>query len=245
MINKRLAGCSIKHICRETELSRNTVKDYLRKIDRSGISLQELSRMDDEALSTYCWEHKPSQHSCELKELHSRFSDYEDDLRKTGVTRRLLWEEYRQNNINGFGYTRFCYYLNLWLKRNDVTARFFHFTGEKLMVDFAGKRLSYVDIETGELIECEVFVAVMPYSSYTYVEAVASQKQEDFVKALGNTFVFMGGIPKCVLSDNMWLFTKDTGTSMVIPQSKSTCHKTTFIIMNNWYGMRNTLKNKL
>jgi hypothetical protein len=36
-----------------------------------------------------------------------------------------------------------------------------HKPGEKLFVDFAGKKLFYIDQQTGEIIECPVFFACL------------------------------------------------------------------------------------
>lgn len=73
--------------------------------------------------------------------------------------------------------------------------RFTHLPGEQLQVDFAGDKSGYVDLLTGEWIECDVLVCTMPYSNYMYVEALRSQKQEDFIPALTNAFAYLGGVP--------------------------------------------------
>ncbi|MEK7227212.1 MAG: IS21 family transposase, partial [Bacteroidota bacterium] len=122
---------------------------------------------------------------------------------RTGVTRQLLWEEYRKEQPQGFGYTQFCHYLNLQIEKKNCVMHFDHKPGEKLMVDFAGKTMSYVIKETGEVVTCQVFVAALAYSGYSYVEAVHSQKQEDFLFCLSNSLHFLEGVPQCILSDNL------------------------------------------
>ncbi|MBL4689399.1 MAG: hypothetical protein JKY37_32720 [Nannocystaceae bacterium] len=47
-----------------------------------------------------------------------------------------------------------------------------HKAGEKMFIDFSGQRPKVVDGQTGELIEVELFVAVLGASSYTYAEAI-------------------------------------------------------------------------
>ncbi len=49
-----------------------------------------------------------------------------------------------------------------------------HRAGEKLFVDYSGKRLP-VDRKTGEVIEVEIFVAVLGATNYTYAEATWTQ----------------------------------------------------------------------
>ena len=71
------------------------------------------------------------------------------------------------------------------------------------MVDFAGDKLSYVDAETGEIVKVEVFVACMPYSDYTYVVCVPSQKTEDFLYAIRMCLEHLGGVPSILTPDNL------------------------------------------
>ena len=71
------------------------------------------------------------------------------------------------------------------------------------MIDFAGKELCYTDPATGEVIKCPVLVAVLPFSGYSYVEALASQRQEDFLRGIANAFAYLGGVTACALIDNL------------------------------------------
>ena len=72
-----------------------------------------------------------------------------------------------------------------------------------MYIDFAGKKLQIVDKSTGEIIPVEVFVAILPNSHYTYVEACLSQKREDMLSCMANAFSFYGGVTKAIVSDNL------------------------------------------
>ena len=78
-----------------------------------------------------------------------------------------------------------------------------HNAGEKLFIDFAGKELSYVDRETGEVVECQVFVACLPYSDYSFAMAMHTQNIGDFIYALTCCLNHVGGAPKTLLPDNL------------------------------------------
>ena len=78
-----------------------------------------------------------------------------------------------------------------------------HRAGDYLQVDFAGKNLHYIDIQTGEIVACPVLICTLPYSGYTYVEALPSAGQEHLFCALNRCLEYLGGIPRNVLSDNM------------------------------------------
>jgi transposase len=114
-----------------------------------------------------------------------------------------LWDEYIFSNPEGYSRSQFCYHLqqHLYAKKSSMVLT--HMPGECLYVDFAGKKMSYVDHQTGEVIECEVFVACLPYSDYGFVLAVPSQKSEDFIFCLKECLSFLGGVPKAIVTDNL------------------------------------------
>lgn len=69
-----------------------------------------------------------------------------------------------------------------------------HTCGEETMIDFAGKKLHYVDPDTNEIIECNVFVAVLPYSGLIFCKAVHTQNTFDFVDCLNAMLIYYGGV---------------------------------------------------
>lgn len=78
-----------------------------------------------------------------------------------------------------------------------------HEAGNEMFIDYAGKKLHIVDKETGEIIPVEVFVAILPNSQYTYVEACLSQKRKDLIACCTGALNFYGGVPKAIVSDNL------------------------------------------
>jgi hypothetical protein len=78
-----------------------------------------------------------------------------------------------------------------------------HDPGREMFIDFAGKKLHIVDRDTGELIPVEVFVAILPNSQYTFVEACESQKREDLITCCTHALNFYGGVPRAIVSDNL------------------------------------------
>ena len=203
LLQQKSKGISIRTIALNTGLSRNTVRFYLRAVEQHGYSPQQALSLDDEQLSRLCQNTEPAAAGePRQQDLLGWISTNGNDLRKKHVTRQLLWEEYRQRHPDGYGYTWFCRHLNDYLGNKDVTAIFEHRPGEKMMVDFAGDRLSYIDPQTGEVIETQVWVSVLPFSSYMYVEAVESQKQEDVAGCFQRTVRFFQGVPQSTLFDN-------------------------------------------
>jgi transposase len=204
ILQQKVNGRSIRSIAEQTGLSRNTIRFYLRGVESSGHGLREALELEDESLASLFARDEPlvSKDARHL-DLQAKLPEYASELKKRHVTRELLWEEYRAEHPEGYGYTRFCHYLNIHIGTKDVTAIFDHRPAEKLMIDFAGDKLGYFDTQTGEEVSCEVFVAVLPYSSYIYAEALPDQKQEHFAQGMNNAFLYLGGVPQCVLCDNM------------------------------------------
>lgn len=202
-------GRSIRETERLTGLSRNTIREYLLRISVSGLSSAQLLSLDDESLAPIVYV-EDSERNRSGRRTDGRYTSFEkqvehfiSELRKRGVTRYLLWEEYRKENPDGYAYSQFCEHLSRYIKRGDAVMHFVHRPAEQLQVDFAGDKLGYVDVTTGESILCEVLVCALPYSHYVYVEALPSQKQEDFISGLSHALEYIGGVPQSIKCDNM------------------------------------------
>jgi len=196
-------GESKKQIARCLGMSKNTVKAYLLKLYQLKMPVDDLLFLDDPELERKFHEGNPAYKDPRFEYIKKHLDDYRKELEDVGVTKRLLWEEYRQSCLGGYGYTQFCHHLNQQLVARKPTMVLSHNPGEKLFVDFAGKKMSYVDPDTGEIIECPVFVACLPYSDYCFTMAVRSQNVEDFIFALVCCLRFFGGCPQILVTDNL------------------------------------------
>ncbi len=124
------------------------------------------------------------------------------ELRKPGVTLELLHLEYlQQHPTTGYRYTQFCEIYRRWLGRHRLTMRQTHRAGEKLFVDYSGKRPCYVDPVSGEVVPVELFVGVLGASNYTYAEATRTQQGPDWIASHQRAFAFLGGVPEAVVCD--------------------------------------------
>lgn len=199
-------GTGFNKTARMMGVSRNTIRDYRTRCDLTGLSYPALLALSDAEISALLRNSLPPKSSDDDKRyryLQSRFEYFEAELKKTGVTRRLLWEEYLKDYPDGYRYTRFCYFLSERDKKNGAVMRLVHLPGEELQVDFAGNKLHYIDKHTGEVIECDVLVCVMPYSHFMYAVALPSQKQADFVGGLVKALHYMGAVSQLVKCDNL------------------------------------------
>ena len=86
-------------------------------------------------------------------DLQGQMEYFALELKRTGVTRLLLWKQYLRQYPQGFGYSQFCKYLVRFLRITHRVMHFQHEPGKIVMVDFAGDKMHYVDTYTGELIQ--------------------------------------------------------------------------------------------
>ena len=125
------------------------------------------------------------------------------ERRKPGVTLELLHLEYLEQHPDGYRYTQFCECYRRWLRRRGLSMRQIHRAGEKLFVDYAGTKPRIVDPTTGEVIEVELFVAVLGASNYTYADATRTQQVPDWIASHQRAFQFFGGVTTAIVSDQL------------------------------------------
>ncbi|MCK4825515.1 IS21 family transposase [bacterium] len=203
----------ILHLCLEQKLSlrkaskaigvsKTTVGEYLAEFKRSGLSYFEMSQMSDSMLAAI-FEGANQFHNKEYEILSKDFLHYEKELCRPGVTLLLLWEEYKTQYHGGFSYSRFCHHYRMWLSKQHPSMHMVYKAGEKMFVDFTGKKLLIIDRNTGVLTEVEVFVAILATSQLTYAEASMGQGKEDWIRLNENALHFFGGSPMVITPDNL------------------------------------------
>jgi transposase len=125
------------------------------------------------------------------------------ELRRPGVTLELLHLEYLREHPDGYRYTAFCDVYRRWRDRAGLVMRQQHKAGERAFVDYSGKRPVVIDPTTGEVVDVELFVAVLGASNLTYAEATRTQTVIDFVSAHVRAFAYFGGAPKITVPDQL------------------------------------------
>ena len=189
-----------KKIARACSVSPSTVKDYVLRFEKAGLTWPLSEEMDDSALSLLLF---PSEGRRSSKYPTPEFGKVHEELKKKGGTLMLLWQEYKERHTEGHQYSRFCDLYRKWAKKLDLSLRQEYRAGEKLFVDFAGKTIPVIDPSTGEIRDAKIFVAVMGASSYTYAEAVPSEDLPSWTGAHIRAFEYFGGVPEIIVPDNL------------------------------------------
>lgn len=198
-------GRSKVFIGKYLQLSRNTVKKYIKQSISLKIPFDEIDKMSDQELEDLFIIKEEKQLPIRTQELYAFFPYMEIELRKTGVTKALLWEEYKVKHPSGVQSSQFSHHYNIWVKRTNVSPvmRMVHKAGDKMFIDHAGKTLQIVDDQTGEITEVQFFVAILGASHLTYAEATMSQKKGDFITSVENALHYFGGVPQAIVPDNL------------------------------------------
>ncbi len=124
------------------------------------------------------------------------------ELRRKGVTLRLLWREYRHDYPDGYQYSRFCERYRRWEQHLDVVLRQPYRAGGKLFVDWAGLTLSIVEPQTGQLHDVYIFVAALGMSNMTYLEGALAQDLPSWIGGHVRAFEYFGGAAAITVPDN-------------------------------------------
>jgi len=188
------AGCSI---------SRTTVLKVVQRAAECNISFNMTQELSDNELTKLLFpseNNKPAYTMPDYEYIHR-------EMAKSGVTLTLLWLEYcdkcRDNQEMPYQFTQFKKYYRDFVVKTKATMHINRKPGEIMEVDWAGQTASIIDTDTGEIIPAYVFVAVLSYSAYAYVEAFASQNQESWITAHVNAYTYFQGVTRILVPDNL------------------------------------------
>jgi transposase len=202
VIRLTFSGLSQRQIGRSLGLSNGVIAKYQRAIRRADLQWPLPPEMDDQDLASHL--RLPGSDSNNLIRVEPDFAHIHQQLKRKGVTRQLLWEEYC-SSVTGqpYGYTQFCVRYQEWKTKLGVVMRQTHWAGEKLFVDYCGQTIDIVNGASGEFKTAQIFVAVLGASNYTYAEATHTQGLFDWLGAHTRAFTFFGGVPSLIVPDNL------------------------------------------
>ena len=204
-------GRGSKFISKSTGIARNTVKKYLLQFIELRLTIESVDAMSDKQMAKAFLLEKPFIPNNRVLDLEAMLPELAARLKKRGVTKSMVYSDYIRRYPSGFKHSAFLVRLNTYMGMSKPSMRVPHKVGDKLFIDFTGKRLQIVDSITGEVQDVEVFVAILGCSQLTYVTAVASQKKEDFILACESALHFYGGVPEAIVPDNLKSAVKKAG----------------------------------
>lgn len=195
-------GLSHRRVAQALNLGLGTVSNYLKRAQQAGVTWPLPPDMDERTLGRLLFPSQPL--TGQRRFTEPDYPTVHQELKRKGVTKQLLWQEYRaQHPDDGYSYAQFCHRYLEWLGKQQRSMRQLHRAGEKLFVDYCGPTMPVVNPDTGEVRQAQVFVAVLGASNYTFACASWSQNQADWLNAHVQAFEFFGGVPELVVPDNL------------------------------------------
>lgn len=197
------AGLSQRETAKVMNISRNTVAKVIHGAIAADVHWEDIRECTEGEIKEKLF---PSP-SANAFYAQADFEALSLELKKPGVTKKLLWEEYvKECHVTEaipYQYTQFCAHFNRYIEQAKATMYFEHTPGEKLEVDWAGQTSEILDADTHLPKKVYFFVAALPYSQYSYVEATADMTQESWINAHINLFHFLEGTPRILVCDNL------------------------------------------
>jgi transposase len=198
----RACGLSIRQIAGSCRIAPSTVSDYLKRLHAACLIWPFPPDLTEEDLDARLFT-GPAFRGPDRSRPVPDWPYIHKELRRKGVTKQLLWEEYREGYADGYGYSQFCEHYRRWAGNIDVCMRQSYRAGEKLFVDYAGMTMPVSDPATGEVRQAQIFVATLGASHYIYAEATRTQQLPDWIESHIRTFEHLGGITEIVSPDNL------------------------------------------
>ena len=195
-------GFSERNIAASCGVSRNTVSKVTKRAEELDLKWPLDFDMTDHVLDNLMF---PKEKSATNKRMPN-FDYIRKELLRNGVNKKLLWVEYceecRSSGEDPLMYSQFCYYIQKDEEKRRATMRIPRNPGEQIEVDWAGDPAHIIDPDTGESTEAWIFVGVMTYSQYAFVEAFINERTDNWIKAHNHMFQFFGGVTPMLVSDN-------------------------------------------
>jgi len=186
-------------MARSLSVVRSTVERVLRRFAAAGLRWPLDPDLSDEELERRLYRgpaHQGTAKPC----VRPNYAEVAKQLARKGVTRRVLWTEYRELHDDGVGYSVFCDELAVYRADRDLAYRHHHVPGEWVYFDFAGLTLRYHDGDKTR--SAQIFVAALGYSNAIHARAYPDQTAASWLDGQHRSFVAFGGVPKIAVPDN-------------------------------------------
>lgn len=204
ILELKSGGMSQNEIARTRHMSRTSVSTVVNIAKEKSISFEDIRDLNDDVIYRMFFPEKM------LTEDMYELPDYEyvhKELRRVGVTLKLLWEEYRERcRANGtlpVGYSKFCDDYRRHAASNEITNHLDRKPGSRCEVDWSGPTMKIVDRYTGEITTVYLFVSCLSYSRYAYVEPTLDMKMDTWMRCHIRMYEAFGGVPVRTVCDNL------------------------------------------
>jgi transposase len=203
ILQLRTKGYSQRRIADTLKVSRNTVAKVFKALEEHPVSEDSLNILNDQELHQQLFPEES-----QVPVLVTPDYDYvHKELLKSGVTLKLLWEEYvdtcRRSEKPPYMYSQFCKLYQDYVNQHRLTMHIRHKPGDKLMVDWTGTPLPLFDKLTGKSCKVYLFVATLPFSMYCFAKACLTMKEEDWINVHISMYDYFEASTRLLIPDNL------------------------------------------
>ena len=196
-------GLSQQSIADNCGVSKKTVNRVLKRAKELNIHWPLDENDTDAALAAKFF---PSSRQEASTRAMPNFEHIRKELMHNGVSKKLLWMEYMEDckklNESPLMYSQFCYYVQQDEQKHRASMHIKRNPAEQIEVDWAGDVAHFTNPETGKQAKAYVFVGVLSYSQYAFVEAFMDMKQKSWISAHVHMYGYFGGVSKILIPDN-------------------------------------------
>lgn len=186
-------------IARSLGVAHSTVKRVFARLPTSGLEWPLDPLVTDAELERRLYR-GPAHQGAAKRCARPNYAEVAKELSRKGVTRLLLWSEYRDRHDDGIGYSVFCDELAGYLADRDLSYRNDHVPGEKAYFDFAGMTSRYRDGQVDR--SAHIFTAALGYSNAIFAYAYPDETAMSWLDGQHRAFMAFGGVPKVGVPDN-------------------------------------------
>jgi transposase len=201
---KHEVGLGVRQIARSLRISHGTVVNYLQRAETAEVTWPLPENLNEEQLQNLLFrsQRPPEEARRALPDMAEVHKELRGKRHCKGITLQLLWEEYRAEHADGYGYTQFCEYYNRFESGLEPVLRQTYVAGEKLFVDWAGETIPLAESHNMAARQAYLFVAALGASNYTYAEAFENTRLACWIEAHIHAWEFFGGVAKITVPDN-------------------------------------------
>jgi len=193
-------GLSNQKIADAVRKSKGSVFNCITRFKAAGLKWPLSEEMSDSGLEKCLY---PEAYQKKDETVMPDFKRIHRELSRPHVTLELLWEEYRQSCPEGLSRSSFYRHYARYRNKLSVDMKVVHKGGDKLFVDYSGKKWRYFNRQKNEWVETEFFVASWGASSQCYCEASLSQTGEDWVSSHVRALEYFDCVPAAIVPDNL------------------------------------------
>lgn len=203
ILELRFENHSQREIARMLKLSRNTVRDVFSAADAAGLFWNSAHSLSENQIEELLF----PKTGIDVSYVQPNYVYIHKELLKVGVSLKMLWKEYvdecKSSHKPYLKYSAFCRNYSDYVKKNKLTMHIKHKPGDRIMVDWDGKTMKVHDRSLNQDVTAYLFVAVLPFSMYCYVEACPSMDSKNWINCHVHAFEYFGGVTRILVPDNL------------------------------------------